>query len=204
MGVKCFFIEPSGKHRLYLRRYVSSGDESGKCSVSDTGYHNAMNLWQVIFSDKRYEDAFDMPEKTFGLWPEKCPCGYVFADSDSWMRFDEEIMRRQDTGEELTRRDAPPGAMWFADWMLSENSNLFRGPDGHCLLVKLPNGNDWMIDAPASNCTMPSDFDHKCWVRRGVPPNITINKDGLTCAAGGGSIQSGNYHGFLVNGEFNP
>lgn len=41
----------------------------------------------------------------------------------------------------------------------------------------------------------------RCWVRHGEPPIVTVNKDGLTCAAGAGSIGIGGgeryYHGFL-------
>lgn len=41
---------------------------------------------------------------------------------------------------------------------------------------------------------------HKCWCRHGEAPNFTVDKNGVTCIAGAGSIQIGNYHGFLQNG----
>jgi hypothetical protein len=66
-------------------------------------------------------------------------------------------------------------------------------------MVMLPNGIEWMIDGQASNCTRPNE-DHFCWVRTGEPPNVTVGKDGNTCAAGAGSIQARDYHGFLRNG----
>lgn len=50
------------------------------------------------------------------------------------------------------------------------------------------------------NCTMPYDYEHRCWVRHGEPPAITVDKQGHTCAAGAGSIQCGSYHGFLEDG----
>lgn len=203
MGVKCFLLRPAGKHRLYLRRYVSSNaGEARKCTVSATGYHDARQLWKVARSDYRFDAKYDTPNKSFGLWPDKCACGYVFSEADEWQKFEDEIMKRADTGVELTRQEARPGAMWFADWMQSASPELFRGSDGHTLIVKLPNGNEWCVDGPSSNCTKPDDHVHKCWVRHGAPPLITVDKNGNTCEAGAGSIQSGNYHGFLRNGEF--
>jgi hypothetical protein len=43
---------------------------------------------------------------------------------------------------------------------------------------------------------------HKCWVRHGDPKTGTVHvdKNGVTCGAGAGSIASGSYHGFLHNG----
>jgi hypothetical protein len=82
---------------------------------------------------------------------------------------------------------------------------------GHCstheppcvehLYVVLPNGHWWDIDGRASNCTLPTDKAHRCWVRHGVPPHITVDKNGLTCSAGAGSILSDGYHGFLREGR---
>ena len=114
------------------------------------------------------------------------------------------IYRRTDTGEEMTLSEATPGAMWYADWMLELGHDEWVGPDGHSLVVKCPNGTDWAIDSRASNCTLPNDSKHKCWIRHGTPPNITVDKNGLTCAAGAGSIQAGDYHGFLRAGQFDP
>lgn len=108
------------------------------------------------------------------------------------------IWRRVDTGEEMLRRDFPVGAMWHADWL--SDIDEYRGPDGRTLCVLTPGG-EWTIDSKASNCTKPDDLVHKCWVRHGIAPNITVDKNGNTCAAGAGSIMCGTYHGFLQNGE---
>lgn len=115
------------------------------------------------------------------------------------------IYRRSDTGEELALNDAPVGAMWYADWYLSEDGErkhhlIQPGPDGHVLVVRTPGG-DWCVDSRASNCTMPDDDEHHCWVRHGEPPNITVDKNGHTCRAGAGSIAVGDYHGFLRDGH---
>lgn len=103
------------------------------------------------------------------------------------------------TGEQQpTQRAFGPGAMWDAFWM----PESWRGPDGKCLNVILPDGHEWCIDAESSNCTRKGDRTHQCWVRHGEPPNLTVDKNGETCAAGAGSIVSPRtgWHGFLRNG----
>lgn len=121
-------------------------------------------------------------------------------------------VRRMDTGEVIERDSwgglalGVPGAMFWADIQdqraddRAEGSSIFvSGPQ---LYVVLPDKNPWNIDGRANNCTLPLDFEHRCWIRHGVPPSITVDKDGLTCAAGAGSIQvGGGWHGFLRNGE---
>lgn len=75
--------------------------------------------------------------------------------------------------------------------------------EGRHLIVILPDGHHWNVDGRASNCTLPDDRLHRCWVRHGdpaVPGSIHVDKAGLTCQAGAGSILSGSYHGFLHHG----
>lgn len=137
-------------------------------------------------------------------WPAKCDgCDYRFGTGDEWQDFTRQIYVDRASGREYTLGDRIPGMMWDADWF----DDHWKGPDGRCLVVVCPNGHEWMIDSRASNCTMKDDagpFDraHRCWVRHGDPPNVTVDKSGRTCGAGGGSIQAGDYHGFLRNGEF--
>jgi hypothetical protein len=138
--------------------------------------------------------AFDDPR-----WPTHCVCGMAYLDEDQWQVFKERIYVRKDTGAEMTIHEAPPGAMWNADWWPKP------GPDGKCLVVRCPDGHEWMIDGRASNCTDPDDDEHFCWVRTGTPPNITVSKSvpgQKTCRAGGGSIATPGYHGFLRDGSF--
>lgn len=99
-------------------------------------------------------------------------------------------------GEHVSMGDLPAGAMWFADWYRR------KGPDGHHLLVKTPGG-IWHIDGRANNCTLPNDTEHHCWVRHGIPPDITVDKNGHTCGCGASIGQGENYrdyHGLLQNG----
>jgi hypothetical protein len=77
------------------------------------------------------------------------------------------------------------------------------GMDGRILNVVCPGGFMWAIDTYCSNCTR-RDEPHSCWCRHGEPPFVTVNKipnpGETTCQAGGGSIQSDNWHGFLTEG----
>jgi len=95
-----------------------------------------------------------------------------------------------------------PGSLFYNDWLpLNFHFDNQIKPHLSCIL---PNGQEWNIDSRASNCTMPDERSHRCWIVDGNPEenNITVSKNGHTCDAGGGSIQAGNYHGFLRNGKF--
>jgi hypothetical protein len=133
-----------------------------------------------------------------------------------------EIWKRRDHDQEFYG-DEPIGAMWYCK---PEDQHYYTpGPDGRTLFIKLPNGHVWNIDSRAHNCDSPCVHcgiaykdhgtehkyedakPHKCWIRQGTPPNITVDKGGITCGAGAGSIASGRegepdyYHGFLQNGQ---
>lgn len=120
--------------------------------------------------------------------------------------------RRVDTGEVFESVAlAPVGAMWFAEWL----DGVYVPQLDHVLVVKTPGG-DWVIDMEANNCTMPNrpksarrgkhetygrfQEDHHCWIIQGAVPDITVDKNGVTCGAGAGSIGQPHYHGFLRNG----
>lgn len=117
------------------------------------------------------------------------------------------LYKRVDTGELALLKEFGPGAMWFAPWL----DDVFQPQLEHVLVVKTPGG-DWIIDSEANNCTNPvkevdgkgwskkRQVDHHCWILHGVVPEITVDKNGVTCGAGAGSIQCGSYHGFLRNG----
>jgi len=101
-------------------------------------------------------------------------------------------------GREVPSNELPPGAMYDAAYL----HDLYPMPDGICLMVVCPDGHHWLVDGPASNCTLPQDRAHRCWVRHGNPrcERVTVDKHGLTCQAGAGSILTPNYHGFLQGG----
>lgn len=93
-----------------------------------------------------------------------------------------------------------PGDLFFTE----ETHKCFHWDncDGRHLHAVCPNGQVWDVDSRATNCNMPEDRTHRCWVREGEPPNVTAGKAGHTCTAGAGSILAGDYHGFLTNGAF--
>lgn len=117
--------------------------------------------------------------------------------------------QRADNGQIYENlRDAPPGAMWYADWYMNDETpprSMFHWDNQMTppLIVKTPGG-DWDVDSRASNCTLPQDRTHRCWCRHGEVPRITVDKNGHTCGAGAGSIVCGDYHGFLRDGFLTP
>lgn len=106
------------------------------------------------------------------------------------------IYKRSDTGEEFASNKIPIGAMWYSD-----EDYYRKGPDGRSLFVETPGGT-WNIDMRASNCGLPNDDVHFCWCRHGVPPDIYVDKACSTCKAGAGSIQMGNFHGYIRKGGY--
>ena len=202
-NVRTFWLEPTDNERLWLRRYSL---RDGRECASGYKYHNAMFLIgesPIVWAqeDSRVIAPRDsrMPPVQDPRWPAKCEhCDYTFAPDDEYQLFGRTLYRRADTGEITTIEDAPDGAMWNAYW-----TSRWQ-PDGRNLMVKVPGGATWHIDGRASNCDMPEDGQHRCWVRHGEPPLLTVDKNGHTCNAGGGSIQTNNWHGHLVNGEFIP
>ena len=129
-----------------------------------------------------------------------CDCG----DRNCREERTEITWRRADTGQTLKGYpdEFGPGAMWFAQYSVDE----WGVTDAQHLMVALPLGGAWDIDSRADNCTLKEDTSHRCWVRHGDPPNITVDKNGWTCGAGGGSIikRGTGYHAMLTNGELIP
>lgn len=183
-NAQCSFYTVSSK----VKRWV--GASGGKCSKKD-GECWGRNFVGVV--DGVVGEHSFWPDDNDPLWDVKCEaCGSPCKDK----RYTTGALIFVDRkGREVDGENLPAGAMWFADWY------PWKGPDGHSLVVKLPNGHHWLVDNRASNCTMKDDDVHRCWVRHGEPPNITVDKKGHTCKAGGGSIWSGDWHGFLRNGR---
>ena len=206
-ATKTFWLEPTEQVAVGLRRYSWSNGSGYDCAA---GYHGALHYVgrdHANFDERRYLIAWKgAPVHDDPRWPARCDkCDHRFVEADIWQSWQELIWRRPDTGEEFVLRDtcapefdapaAPPGATWNAHWYHR------KGPDGMSLHVLLPNGRTWTVDSEANNCTRKGE-SHCCWVRHGDPhqANVTVDKDGDTCAAGAGSIQAGDYHGFLVSG----
>ncbi len=92
-----------------------------------------------------------------------------------------------------------PGSIFVADWL--PRDFMFDDVERHLICV-LPNGHHWHMTGRASNCTMPEDRKHRCWVVHEEAPGVFhVDKNGNTCAAGAGSIAAPGWHGFLHHGE---
>lgn len=197
----CFLLERTNRVRRSLRRYQGAAKCSGPMS-----YHNAMVFLDEVDRKLEYDgiplrDGYESPPTHEDpRWPQACGCGYRFQPEDEWQLFVESMWRRQDTGTLTTLDEAPPGAMWDALWLHSFDGYV---RDGMSLAVKLPNGHDWHIDGMASNCGLKAGRPAGtfCWQRSGIPPNITVQRASCPhCGVGGGSVQGGNWHGFLTAG----
>lgn len=207
MGTQTFWLEPTDQMEVGLRRYTQGSSEF-TCAG---GYHSALVITGQVTGV--YEESHGRRHLTAGdreavdhadpRWPTVCARGYAFTDEDVWQDWERHLFQRSDTGELVSLNDAPPGAMWDADWM--PQSWRDRSPDGIYLMVRLPNRHDWAVDSEASNCTRKGER-HACWVRHGDPRecHVTVDKNGDTCAAGAGSILAGDYHGFLTDGQLVP
>jgi hypothetical protein len=216
-----FWLEPTDRERRWLRRFADgpcpamAGDQSAPENVRalEHSYHNAkiqiddgpFKLSQRADDDHPYHYSPEPGDEPFArdqrwLQIAKCECGYEFTRADSFQVHSEAVYRRVDNGEIHTTRDAPVGALWNAWWY----GDWAKGDDGLSIMCKLPGGHDWAIDGQASNCTRPGEAHH-CWVRHGTfGDRLTVDKDGNTCKAGGGSIwvhKPVEWHGFLRGGR---
>lgn len=205
--VECFWIEETDRAQVRLRRFTFGSAyadrEARPCPASPQG-HDADAVWlaQIPFrvpphngrevsglgsSDRDLERlvvenlvTLDEYESTEPAWPVTCArCEHRFADDDEWQVNVERLYRRADQPDDLRAlRMFPPGAMYDGSgW------NPWRGPDGRCIVVRLPDGVDWPIDAPSTDT-------HEHWTRSGTPPKVTARP----------SIQTARYHGFLTDG----
>jgi hypothetical protein len=210
MNLKCFLIEPTGFSIVTLRRYYRHGkdeDTTDLCKLmpGKYSYHNnrgpELGEFKEIIENGTVTGYQGLATVSHDdpRWPTHCECGYEFTPNDYFQMSAHSLYRRQDNGELVTLNDAPEGSIWRATWY--EDCKAWCGNDGRAYICKLPGGHDWHIDGRASNCDKPHDKEHKCWCRHGEAPNFTVDKVGLTCNAGAGSIiSSSGWHGFLRNG----
>lgn len=121
------------------------------------------------------------------------------------------IYRNVETGQEVPSQRLPVGALYVAKRLPNAWPNDFPpvGTDGLAVVCVMigrhgpESRSHWYIEHRASNCTMPNDDEHRCWVRHGTfGEKVTVGKNGKTCGAGAGSVYMDNmqWHGFLQNG----
>ena len=185
--------------RVALRVYWGGKDCPNCLGGGKPGYHSA----QIHLIDSsvlgNWEIGGDIEDYPDDRWPTKC--GHCNAGPP-------DDVNRQVFRKRLYDTDSGklgPGDMYWADWFdrgKEGGCSFHENCDGRHLHVICPDGSQWDIDGRASNCTMKEDRVHRCWIRTGEPPNVTVGKSGNTCAAGAGSIAVDGYHGFLRNGSF--
>lgn len=226
--IPCFLVKPTNWCMLYARRY-SNEFECGEFKTYHNSMV-AIGHKPIELTERGYRISPDVPSipADSPLWEQKCSkCEYVFTEQDPGDPFTDRMYAQAVSEEQdvshvsldsgfptisnpgsaivvpvnwWPRRELPPGAMYreplYRDMYWANDS---EDP----LLVITPSssgGHVWNIDSRASNCTLPDERFHRCWVRQGTPPNITVGKNGNTCGAGAGSIAAAGYHGMLENG----
>lgn len=196
--IRCFLIELTGQTRVWRRRY-RSGDATCGSGASYCDARAFVGDVDGVVSRRMVSEEDD--PALAALWPAKCDkCDYVFGADDRRQVFTCRLAREAGTaGAAFPLNELPHGAMYFSDQIMDQ-SPYRTGPDGRSLIVMTPGG-EWAIDGRASNCTLTGDDVHRCWVRHGAAPLVTVDKRGDTCTAGGGSISAGSYHGFLRDGH---
>lgn len=192
-----------------LRRFrFTRQDDATACPQSGRSHDASTAIGEAVAELVDHKDGWgrvwrfadDETPRSDPRWPRECACGYVFELGDEWQVFHDPLYRRVDGRDDrISLRNPPPGAMWFSEWILCDHEPKCAT---HLLAITPDTSHAWDIDGRASNCTMPADRTHRCWVRHGEPPRITVDKNGPTCAAGAGSIVAGAYHGFLIAGRF--
>lgn len=180
--------------RAFLRVYWGDKECPNCLGRGGPGYHNA----QIALAQTDQIGAWDLggnPEDhPDDRWPTKCDhCGApVPADAKRQVSRD----RVYDTPSGKPE----PGSIYEAHW-IPRNFMGFEDVERHLMCV-LPNGHEWHMTGRASNCTLPFDGKHRCWVIHEEAPGVFhVDKGGNTCAAGAGSIAAPGWHGFLHHGE---
>lgn len=184
MSTSCRLVERVG-------HYYEQGASWGQCG--DRGAHHS----RQVVAETTPLGAWQ-PDIDFSWAPTPCiACGAVYDGSET-RRFAGRPWKWSTEDGKLH-----PGDMYWQPHYYDQEdcwpARWTNCPGVH-LSVVLPNGDKWDIDSRATNCTLPDETTHRCWIREGEPPKVTAGKAGHTCSAGAGSIRSGDYHGFLRDG----
>ncbi len=222
MGIPVRYIVPYGT-RVWLRVYWDGAcvRTLGPADQRVSSYHNAMRFFGDDHDPQNTSTlGGQVSDHADASWPTHCEdCGAA-VPAPTRLDWAIETPRRQVFRKTLY---ATPDRSWigmpeigdahWADWYECEKNggaciHGWTNCDGKHLLVHLPGGtqpeNEWHdFMARASNCTMPADTTHRCWIVHGRPEdgNLHVDKAGETCNAGGGSVDTGRWHGCLHNNE---
>lgn len=195
-GCPCFWLEPTGRQGVFLRRYRSA-TEGGACPLPG-GYHDAevqIGYVALVYGPDGTRGPLEPVPSDHWLWPAACACGYQFGPDDE----------RQTNGHpeyQLASGDLicgephrlPPGSLFHLGWTpLGEWRDRYG--DGINLYAVCPNGSYWNVDGPAYSSG--DVTTQEAWTRTGDPRR----PETLSATP---SIIAGDYHGFLTAGFFSP
>lgn len=197
----------------YLRVYWGDKECPSCLGGKNAGYHNA----QVFLTKSNTHGDWELGGKPGDYpedrWPTRCDhCGASVPAVKEERTYDSGASNggyvRQVFRDRLydTSSGKPePGTIYVADWYHDpgEKCHDWDNCDGRHLYAVCPDGHAWEMTGRARNCGSPQDRQHRCWVLHEESPGVFhVSKDGHTCSAGGGSIATGDYHGFLHHGVF--
>lgn len=190
------FIEPIA--RVLEASGMWSDDVA--CANGRDFHHASIEIARLPIEMREIPEEYDLPEKDDPIWQMACKSCSRPLPRDKFNRsLGSRLLYNTASGQ------PEPGDIYVIDYGCAERQKCFYGwtnCDGRHHIAILPNGSHWDIDSRASNCTKRNDTTHRCWVKHGVPPNLHVDKQGLTCQAGAGSIVAGGWHGFLHHGQF--
>lgn len=176
--VRCFMLTPTDQVAVSLRRFASPRDGAPRCGRQAPRYPGAEVLTyeahDVEIEIERRAGTLersidgDHTQRTIAVddprWPTRCACGFEFTAEHMKQESHTRLHRRSDTGELVTRGDAPAGAMYLSE-TFGDVGEYNRHRAGESLVVKTPAG-EWMLDGPASN--------GPGWNRTGELPDIVV------------------------------
>jgi hypothetical protein len=178
--------------RVSLRIYWGDNCQGKTCHEAQKHIEDVLHPIKDNIHDYYGGNVDDYP---FSEWPTECDhCGSSVPTEDINKQIFNKRLYDTPSG------NLEPGCLYWIDYL--PETFFWDNHVGPHLAAVLPNGHHWYIDSRASNCTLPEDRTHRCWVRHGEIPNIHVDKNGHTCSAGAGSIWVEDYHGFLHHGKF--
>jgi len=179
-------------------------DGDGACG--DRGYHDG--VIHLADSDRieDFELGGDPSDHPAQCWPDHCDaCGAARPaglPSHAFQVFHSRLYEAPDRTI-VEERAMSPGDCFHSTWTHDDKTGACWYWDDCSephLNVVLPHGGSWDVMSRANNCDRKEDRRHRCWCAHGDPSRgelVTVDKVGVTCGAGGGSILSRGYHGVL-------
>lgn len=206
-GCDCFWVEPTGRARLSLRRFYFAPSENGSmpayryraCPESEWGCDATVTLDDYVWARFRTDGDFgkvlltvprsQRPRASDPRWPTACSaCSRPF-DRHAVRQVNQSLEYERADGTLLTMKGhhSPEHAGALYDlWWRGFDRNPAASDDLDVTAV-CPDGTHWHIDHRASSGGY--------WTRTGDPRD----PESLTVSP---SIQTGAYHGFLQSGRF--